>query len=57
MIPGVNVPEHLDENVQGSYQRDEPATEKDEEALRRARQSFYAHLTPGYAWLRHWETV
>jgi uncharacterized protein len=57
LIPGVNTPEHLDENVRGSYHRDEPATEEDEQALDQARQSFYAHLTPGYAWLRHWETV
>jgi len=57
VIPGVNVPEQLDENVKGSYVRDEPATEEDEQALRRAQENFYAHLTPGYAWLKHWETV
>lgn len=57
VIPGVNVAEQLDENVKGSYVRDEPATEKDEQAFRRAKENFYAHLTPGYAWLKHWETV
>jgi len=57
VIPGVNTPEQLDENVRGSYLRDEPDSEAEQQALERARANFYAHLTPGYAWLRHWETV
>jgi predicted aldo/keto reductase-like oxidoreductase len=57
VIPGVNIPEQLDENVKGSYERDKPATPKDKEALRQCTDNFYAHLTPDYAWLRQWERV
>jgi aryl-alcohol dehydrogenase-like predicted oxidoreductase len=57
VIPGVNVPDQLDENVKGSYERDKPPTPKDKEALRQCTDNFYAHLTPDYAWLRRWETV
>jgi hypothetical protein len=57
VIPGVNIPGHLDENVKGSYLRDEPATPEEEQAVRRFTRSFYANLTPHYQWLRQWEVV
>ena len=57
IIPGVNVPEQLNENVKGSYERDEPITPKDKEALRRCAENYYANLTPEYQWLRNWEIV
>lgn len=57
IIPGVNVPDHLEENVKGSYLRDEPATEEEAEALQRFTERFYANLTPHYQWLREWEVV
>lgn len=57
VIPGVNIPEHLDENVQGSYQRGEPLAPEEEQALARYRENFYANLTPHYQWLRDWEVV
>jgi aryl-alcohol dehydrogenase-like predicted oxidoreductase len=57
VIPGVNVPEQLAENVKGSYLRHQPNTPDDEAALRRATRNFYAHLTPEYQWLRMWEVV
>ena len=56
-IPGVNTPQQLLENVQGSYQRDKPRTPDDEKALRECTRDFYANLTPEYQWLRHWEVV
>ncbi len=57
IIPGVNIPEHLEENVKGSYQRNEPLTSEDKAALRRCANNYYANLTPEYQWLRNWETV
>jgi predicted aldo/keto reductase-like oxidoreductase len=57
VIPGVNVPEQLEVNVLGSYEKDQPKTAEDEQALRECRRNFYAHLTPGYQWLRQWEVV
>lgn len=57
VIPGVNIPEQLEENVKGSYDRDVPKTAADEEILRQCRENFYAHLTPNYQWLRRWEVV
>ena len=57
VIPGVNVPEQLEENVQGSYRRDQPQTPEDKEALRQCTENYYANLTPEYQWLRHWELV
>jgi len=57
LIPGVNMPEQLDENVKGSYDRDKPLDAKDKHTLRECTQNFHAHLTPDYAWLRQWETV
>ncbi len=32
VIPGVNIPEQLEENVKGSYERDKPKTPDDERA-------------------------
>jgi len=57
VIPGVNIPEQLEENVRGSYEREKPTTPNDAEALRQCTENFYANLTPDYSWLRHWETV
>jgi len=57
VIPGVNIPEQLEENVKGSYQRDKPATAKDKQAIGECTRNYYAHLTPEYRWLRHWERV
>jgi predicted aldo/keto reductase-like oxidoreductase len=57
IIPGVHVPEHLDENVKGSYLREEPKTPEEEQAIREFTRNFYANLTPHYQWLRQWEVV
>ena len=57
VIPGVNIPEQLEQNVKGSYERDHPRTAADAEILEQCRQNYLAHLTPGYQWLRQWETV
>jgi uncharacterized protein len=57
VIPGVNIPEQLDENVKASYDRDKPAEAKDKQALRECTVNLYAHLTPEYQWLRQWETA
>ena len=57
VIPGVHVPEHLDENVKGSYERDLPKTPEEEAAIRQCTERFYANLTPNYQWLRRWEVV
>ncbi|MFW6108771.1 MAG: hypothetical protein ACOC8D_03045, partial [bacterium] len=57
VIPGVNIPEQLAENVKGSFERDQPKTEADEAALRECTRNYHACLTPDYAWLRQWETV
>jgi aryl-alcohol dehydrogenase-like predicted oxidoreductase len=57
VIPGVNIPDQLEVNVRGSYEKDQPKTAGDEQALRECRHNFYANLTPCYQWLRHWEYV
>ncbi len=57
VIPGVNIPEQLEENVKGSYERDKPSTPADKQALRECTKNYLTHLTPEYAWLRQWETV
>jgi len=57
VIPGVNIPEQLDENVKGSYERDKPPTPEDKKALLQCTENYYANLTPEYQWLRCWETV
>lgn len=57
VIPGVNTPDQLAENVKGSYERDRPLDENDAETLRQCTENYYANLTPEYHWLRQWETV
>ncbi|MEK7407843.1 MAG: aldo/keto reductase [Acidobacteriota bacterium] len=57
VIPGVNFPEQLEENVKGSYEKESARTAEDDRALLSCRKNFYAHLTPEYQWLRQWETV
>ena len=57
IIPGVNIPEQIVENIQGSYDRDQPKTTEDEQVLRECTRDFYTNLTPDYQWLRHWEVV
>jgi aryl-alcohol dehydrogenase-like predicted oxidoreductase len=57
VIPGVNIPEQLLENVHGSYDRDLPSTPADKKALLECKRNYYANLTPDYRWLHQWETV
>jgi len=57
VIPGVNIPEQLDENIKGSYERKTPITSADREAIRQCTENYYANLTPEYQWLRNWERV
>ncbi|MBM3499871.1 MAG: aldo/keto reductase [Armatimonadetes bacterium] len=57
VIPGVNVPEQLEENVRGSYERDVPPTDEDRQALRECTESFFANLPPHYEWLHAWRHV
>ena len=57
IIPGVNIPEQLEVNVQGSYNKNQPKTPEDEQALQECRRNYYANLTPQYRWLHKWEQV
>ena len=57
VIPGVNIPEQLDVNVKGSYQKHKPKTPQDEKALLECTRNYYANLTPEYRWLHKWERV
>lgn len=57
IIPGVNTPEQLEVNIRGVYEKDEPRTPEDEQALLECRENFYANLTPCYQWLKEWEIV
>jgi predicted aldo/keto reductase-like oxidoreductase len=57
VIPGVNIPQQLEENIKGSYERDQPRAEGDDEILRQCRANYLAHLPPHYQWLRRWEVV
>jgi len=57
VIPGVNVPEQLEENVKGSYEKHRPKTPEDERALKKCTRNYYANLTPEYRWLHQWERV
>ena len=58
IIPGVNIPEQLEENVKGSYERRTALSpEQERRVLGRFTRNFYANLTPEYDWLRSWETV
>jgi predicted aldo/keto reductase-like oxidoreductase len=57
VIPGVNGPEQLQENVKGSYEREVPPTEKDKQALLDCTGRFFADLPPEYQWLHAWRMV
>jgi hypothetical protein len=57
VIPGVNFPEQLVENVKGSYEKDGKNTVAEARVLDACRANFHANLTPDYQWLRHWEEV
>lgn len=57
IIPGVNIPEQLETNVAGAYEKDTPKTPEDEQALQECRRNYYANLTPDYRWLHKWEIV
>ena len=55
IIPGVNIPEQLEVNVQGVYNKDKPVTPEDAAAFRECKENYYAHITPEYRWLHGWE--
>ncbi len=57
IIPGVNIPEQLEENVKGSYEKGSPTTPADKAAYEQCLRNFYAHLTPDYRWLHKWHYV
>jgi len=57
IIPGVNIPDQLEMNVQGAYDKDKPKTPEDKKALLECKRNYYAHLTPDYRWLHKWEKV
>jgi len=57
IIPGVNIPEQLEVNVQGAYDKDKPKTPEDEKALLECKKNYYANLTPDYRWLHRWQRV
>ena len=57
IIPGVNIPEQLDENVKGSYEKDQPHDAGGQEGPEECTRNYYAHLTPDYRWLHRWELV
>lgn len=57
IIPGVNIPEQLEENIRGSYDKAKPMTGEEEEAFNQCLRNYYATLTPDYRWLHKWHTV
>lgn len=57
IIPGVNIPEQLEENVKGSYEKDKPSTPEEKKAYQECIQNYYANLTPEYRWLHRWHYV
>jgi hypothetical protein len=57
IIPGVHVPEQLDENVKGSYEKNKPSTPEEKQAILECTKNYYANLTPDYHWLHQWERV
>jgi hypothetical protein len=57
VIPGVNIPQQLELNVQASYERDKPQTPEEKQAVLECTRNYYAHLTPDYRWLHKWEIV
>lgn len=57
IIPGVNTPEQLEENVKGSYEKSQPSTPEEKRAFQECIENYYAHLTPEYRWLQQWHHV
>jgi aryl-alcohol dehydrogenase-like predicted oxidoreductase len=57
IIPGVNTPEQLDENIKGSYEKNQPQTPEEKQALSECTRNYYATLTPEYRWLHKWHYV
>ena len=57
IIPGVNYPDQLDENVRGSYERESACTAEEERLIQTCHASYRSNLTPEYRWLHHWEEV
>ncbi len=57
VIPGVNFPEQLAENVKGSYEKHSANAAEHERVLASCRANFHANLTPDYQWLHRWEEV
>jgi len=57
IIPGVNVPAQLEEDVKGSHERDKPHTPDDKQALQECTRNYYDHLTSDYHWLHQWHTI
>jgi len=57
VIPGVNIAAQLEENVKGSYVKNEPKTPEEEQAIKECARNYYANLTPNYRWLHKWERV
>ena len=57
IIPGVNIPEQLEENIKGSYEREEPITPEQQAAIDECSEAYYATITPEYRWLHGWHTV
>lgn len=57
VIPGVNIPEQLEENIKGSYEKNKPMTPEDKKALQECTRNYYANLTPEYRWLHKWHFV
>jgi predicted aldo/keto reductase-like oxidoreductase len=57
IIPGVNIPEQLNENVKGSYEKHLPTTPEDKKVLDECTKNYYAHITPDYRWLHQWRYV
>jgi aryl-alcohol dehydrogenase-like predicted oxidoreductase len=55
VIPGVNTPEQLAENVKASHQRGEPLSDADVQAISECRENFYTNITHEYRWLHYWE--
>jgi len=60
VIPGVEITEQLEENVKGSYERDQATaglTFKEKRAVCRCTKNYHANLTREYQWLRNWEIL
>ena len=57
VIPGVNIPAQLEENVRGSYERDQPTTQADRETLRECARNLGTSMTPEYRWLDAWRVA